>query len=692
MATLQKIRNRGVLLMLIVGLALFAFIIGDAVKNSSTYFAQAANRVGEIDGEPVSYEEYRKEVGINLQNAEAQRGGLSSQQREAVELQTWNQIVERKVVGKEMEELGIAVTADELSHIFTKKTDADVRNAFGAATAMEIAEQVAQLERSGNAAQKAQLNNFKEYVKEKRVNEKYFSLLVQGLKADNKITAETTTGGKANFKYIMRAYTTIPDSTVTVSDDEIQNYYNNHKELFKQAPYREIVYVKVEVEPSQEDKDLAMKAIEDIKVKFAEAKDPLRFAVANSEVQPRGNYLKKDEIKDAGLSDFVFSDSKGVYGPYGEGNILQITRVANRKMLPDSVRASHILLPAGETTRAKIDSLMSLLKKGADFASLARKNSIDKGSAVNGGDLGWFSKGRMVPAFEMAAFETKKGELTTVKTQFGTHIIKVTGRGPLKENVQLATVTRETSPSNKTFQLALTDARHIAENITNANELEAAAKEKSMVVRPAVFTAASMGVRDIENSKALVRSAFKAENTNALLKNNNNSTVFEMEGCYVIAGLKKIQEGEFAQLEDEKTKDFIIQQLRKEKKGKILSKEMKEAMAGVSSLTSLAEKEEVTVQEANNVTFNSSFVAGLGQEPAVVAAALLQKNTGLSVPIVGTKGVFVLADVVKEAEANTKNAVASKADMYNRMLQQRTQLAYQALFDNAEITDERYKF
>ncbi len=689
MATLQKIRNRGVLLMLIVGLALFAFIIGDAVKNSSTYFAQAANRVGEIDGEPVSYEEYRKEVGINLQNAEAQRGGLSSQQREAVELQTWNQIIERKVVGREMEELGIAVTTDELSHIFTKKTDADVRDAFGAATAIEIAEQVAQLERSGNAAQKAQLNNFKEYVKEKRVNEKYFSLLAQGLKADNKIVAKTTADGKANFKYIMRSYASIPDSTVAVSDDEIKTYYNNHKELFKQAPSREILYVKIDVEPSQEDKDFAMKAIEDIKVKFAKAKNPLRFAVANSEVQPRGNYLKRDEIKDADLAVFAFSDSKGVYGPYGEGNILQITRIADRKMLPDSVRASHILLPAGETTEAKIDSLMNLLKKGADFATLARANSVDKGSAVNGGDLGWFLKGRMVPSFEMAAFETKKGKLTTVQTQFGTHIIKVTGRSPLKENVQLATVTRETSPSNKTFQLALTDARHIAENVTTADELEAAAKEKSMITLPAFFTAASMGVRDVENSKALVRAAFRAEDTNVLLKNSNNSTVFEMEGCYIIAGLKKIQDGEYAQLDDKQTKDFITAQLRKEKKGAILSKEMKEAMVGVNSLTSFAEKEGVTVQEANNVTFNSNFVAGLGQEPAVVAAALLQKNTGLSAPIVGVQGVFVLADVVKKAETST---VANKVDMYNRMLQQRTRLAYQALFDNAEITDERYKF
>ncbi|PID89011.1 MAG: hypothetical protein CSB01_04295, partial [Bacteroidia bacterium] len=276
---------------------------------------------------------------------------------------------------------------------------------------------------------------------------------------------------------------------------------------------------------------------------------------------------------------------------------------------------------------------------------------------------------------------------------------------PLKEAVQLATVTRETSPSNKTFQLALTEARHIAESVKTINELEAAAKEKSLVVLPSVFTAASMGVRGIENSKALVRAAFKAEEANVLLKNNNNSTVFEMEGCYVnnstvfemegcyvIAGLKSIQDGEYAQVDDKKAKDFITQQLRKEKKGEILAKEMKEAMNGVTSLVVLAEKEDVTVLEANNVTFNSSFVSGLGQEPAVVAAALLQKNAGLSVPIVGNQGVFVLADVIKEAEATIEKTLEQRADMYNKMLQQRTQLAYRALLENAEITDERYKF
>lgn len=690
MATLQKIRNRGTLLMLIVGLALFAFIIGDAIRNSSTYFAQSANMVGEINGDPISYEDYRKQIGINIQEAEAQRGSLSSQDRDAVELQTWNQMVERKILDKEMSGLGLGVTTDELSHIFSNKTDNAVQNAFGNATAEQVAARVAEIEASGDARAKAQLNQFKEYIKEKRANEKYFTLLSQGLKANKNLVAETTVDGKVNFKYIMRAYNSIADSTVSVSESDIKKYYENHKELFKQVPAREIAYVKIDVEPSEEDEAFAMKAIEDMKTKFVTAKDPLRFAAVNSEIQPNGRYFTKEEIKDIDLATFAFSNSDAVYGPYGSGNILQISRVADKKMLPDSVRAAHILIAPSQNTQATVDSLMKVLKNGADFAVVARANSIDKNSAINGGDLGWFSKGRMVPAFEQAAFATESGKLTTVQTQFGTHIIKVAKRSPLHENVQIATITKETTPSNKTFQLALTEARHIAENVNTTDELRAAAKEKNIIVKEMTFTASSMGLTDVENSKELVRAAFKAEEPNRLITNNNNSTVFEMEECYIIAGLEIIKDEDYASIDDKKTKDFVLLQLRKEKKAAQIKAELKNAMASAATLEALSEKEDVKVQEATNVSFSNSFVSGLGQEPAVVATAILDNGTALSQPIEGNQGVFVIADIVKEAGA--ANNAEQAAALYNRMLQQRSQLAYQALFENAEITDERYKF
>lgn len=692
MATLQKIRNRGTLLMLIVGLALFAFIVGDAIQNSSTYFAQSANMIGEVDGEPISYEDYRKQVGVNIQEAEAQRGSLSSKDRDAVELRTWNQMIERKIVGKEMDAIGLGVTTEELSHIFSNKTDATVANAFGTASASEMAARIAEIEASGDAAQKARLSRLKEYIKEKRANEKYFTLLTQGLKANKNLMEAAVAEGKVNFKYIMRAYSTLPDSAVSVSAAEIEKYYEAHKELFQQVPARDIAYVKIDVEPSEEDKSLAMKAIQDMKDKFATVKEPLRFAGVNSEIQPNGRYLRKDEIKDAGLASFAFSGSNEVYGPYGTGNVLQIARIAAKKMLPDSVRASHILIAPSEHTKSIVDSLLKALENGADFATVARANSTDKNSAINGGDLGWFGKGSMIPTFEQAAFGTEAGKLTTVETQFGTHIIKVVSKSPLHENVQLATITKETTPSNKTFQLALTEARHIAENVSTIEELKAVAKEKNIVLNEATFTASSMGLQEVENSKELVRAAFKAENENKLLFNNNNSTVFEMEGSYIIAGLSKIRDGEYANLEDKRTKDFIAQQLRKEKKATELKKQLRTAMAAAGTLEALAAKENVAIQEAENVSFNNNFVAGLGQEPAVVATALLEPTqTKLSQPVEGNQGVFVIANVLKQADENTTKQEEA-VTFYNRMLQQRVQLAYQALLEQADITDERYKF
>lgn len=693
MATLQKIRNRGTLLMVIVGLALFAFIVGDAIQNSSSYFGQAANMVGEINGEPISYEDFRRQVSINTQNAEAQSSGLSSADRENIEQQTWNQIVERKIVGEELSKLGIKVTADELSHIFVAKTDNVIQNAFGSASAEQIATQISAIESSGDVNQKAQLNSFKEYVKEKRTNDKYYALLSEGLKAGKSLMKSATDTEKVNFKYVMRAFSTVPDTTVVISDAEVNTYYEEHKELFRQTPSRKVVYVQIDVEPSQEDRVFTEKTVEALKKTFAETKDPMRFASINSETQPSVRYLKKDEIQDKELAAYAFSSSSEntVYGPYGIGDVFQITRVADKRMLPDSVRASHILIAPGENSKILVDSLTNLLTKKADFETLAKTYSVDKGSAVNGGDLGWFSKGVMIPAFEKTAFEAPIGKIVTVETQFGTHIIKVAKRSKEFENVQMATVTKEITPSNKTFQLALTDARRIAENVNNIEELNAAATEANYLAREAILYPASMGIQGIDNSKAVVRAAFTTEEVGKLLLNNENSTVFEMDESYVIVGLKEINDGEYANVDSKDTQEFIKGELRKEKKAEILKSEL--ANAETSSLEALAEKEGVTVQDATDVSFNTSFISGLGQEPSVVAAAILGDFTAseISKPIAGTQGVFVLGDVAK-IEDKEENDIESATSLYNQMLNQRIQMAYQALYRNAKIIDERFKF
>lgn len=693
MATLQKIRNRGTLLMLIVGLALFAFIIGDAVRNSSSYFGNSENMVGEVDGEPISYMDYRKKITEDIQQAEQQRGRVSTQERDMLEAQAWNQMVEKIILGKSQEDLGIVVTTNELSHIFTKKTDDVVKRAFGDADEATIAKQISDVENGPSNSAKKQFQMFTEYVKQKRLKDKFFSLISKGLDRNVLLSKVASTAGKVDFSYVRKDYSTIPDSTITVTDDEIKAYYNENKTLFKQVSSRDISYVKIEVVPSAEDLEFSRKSFAETKEKFAQSKNPMRFASVNSEIKPDTRYLKKSEIRDVALVDYVFSGKDEVFGPYGSGYTMRLARVVDRKVMPDSVKASHILLRTTKTVKKLADSIMQALNSGADFAVLAKKYSEDKNSAVKGGELGWFGKGQMIPAFQEVAFKTAKGEIAKVDTQFGTHIIKVLDRGEEHENVQIAVISKETTPSNKTFQVALTEARHIAENVKTLDELAAVAQEKRLALKDATFYTGSIGVRDIPNSKELVRNAFKMEEANTLLKNKDNSTVFEFDECYVVAGLKDIKEKGYASVNDEDTKDFIVSRIRQDKKAEILMKNLLPTLSSVATLEEFGGKENLEVKTVTGATFRSNYLSGLGQEPEVIAQAVLnQDKTGvIGKAIKGNQGIYVLGNIHKiEDSAPDYEALTS---FYNKSLQRKAaQLGYQALYENAEIEDERYRF
>lgn len=693
MATLQKIRNRGTLLMLIVGLALFAFIIGDAVRNSSSYFGNSENMVGEVDGEPISYMDYRKKITEDIQQAEQQRGRVSTQERDMLEAQAWNQMVEKIILGKSQEDLGIVVTTNELSHIFTKKTDDVVKRAFGDADEATIAKQISDVENGPSNSAKKQFQMFTEYVKQKRLKDKFFSLISKGLDRNVLLSKVASTAGKVDFSYVRKDYSTIPDSTITVTDDEIKAYYNENKTLFKQVSSRDISYVKIEVVPSAEDLEFSRKSFAETKEKFAQSKNPMRFASVNSEIKPDTRYLKKSEIRDVALADYVFSGKDEVFGPYGSGYTMRLARVVDRKVMPDSVKASHILLRTTKTVKNLADSIMQALNSGADFAVLAKKYSEDKNSAVKGGELGWFGKGQMIPAFQEVAFKTAKGEIAKVDTQFGTHIIKVLDRGEEHENVQIAVISKETTPSNKTFQVALTEARHIAENVKTLDELAAVAQEKRLALKDATFYTGSIGVRDIPNSKELVRNAFKMEEANTLLKNKDNSTVFEFDECYVVAGLKDIKEKGYASVNDEDTKDFIVSRIRQDKKAEILMKNLLPTLSSVATLEEFGGKENLEVKTVTGATFRSNYLSGLGQEPEVIAQAVLNKDkTGvIGKAIKGNQGIYVLGNIHKiEDSAPDYEALTS---FYNKSLQRKAaQLGYQALYENAEIEDERYRF
>jgi peptidyl-prolyl cis-trans isomerase D len=277
----------------------------------------------------------------------------------------------------------------------------------------------------------------------------------------------------AVIRAVRLGYETVADSAVTVEDKDLRNYYNEHQNEFKQAETtRKIEYVAFDITPSEEDRAAAMDWISKKKEEFAAAADPIAYAEANSDSPVDTTYKGKGSLP-LSLDTVVFSDVDTiVVGPYQEGMSYKVARLSKSRMYADSVKARHILVKIQNNDTAaaknKIDSLKTIIKKGQKFDELAIKHSEDQGSAIKGGDLGWFRPGTMVGPFNDACFNGKKGDMPIVQTDFGFHLIEILDKSKESKQVQVAIMERKIEPSQKTYDALYNKAQEFAAAYTTA--------------------------------------------------------------------------------------------------------------------------------------------------------------------------------------------------------------------------------
>ena len=242
----------------------------------------------------------------------------------------------------------------------------------------------------------------------------------------------------ANIQYTVVPYTTVSDSAVKITDDQISEYIQAHQEQYKQEETRSIAYVAFSAAPVSADSANTLQQLLNLKSEFDTTRDVATFIARNgSDMAYLDAFLPKSQIQQP-KKDSIFALPKGrVFGPYLEGGSYVMAKKVDEKVMPDSVRARHILVatidpktgqPVMEDSVAKqkIDSIRLLIEKGARFDSLAARLSDDEGSKASGGDLGYFASGRMVKEFNDFCFDGKKGDKKIVKTQFGYHYIEIT--------------------------------------------------------------------------------------------------------------------------------------------------------------------------------------------------------------------------------------------------------------------------
>lgn len=698
MAIISKIRNQAGLIIALIGISLLAFILGDLLKSNGS-FLSSGNNVAVIDGEKITYQEFEREVQEAINNYKQSTGqeNIDQNTTDMIREQAWSQLLRRKVMDKEFDKMNITVGTKELvdmvqgndPHPTVKQSFTDPKT--GQFDPNNVIRFLNNLDK--DPQMKERWVAFEKAIQLERISQKYNNLVKQAMYA-TQLQAKKEyidRNRSAKIRYVLMPYTAIPDTEVQVTESEISQYYKEHQFEHKQEASRKIEYVAFDLVPTEQDRQEALEDITKLKPAFAEAKDDSSFVRLNSdENNPDFSFHKKGTLS-IFIDSAMFNSPVGtVIGPYFENNTYKLSKLMHVEMMPDSVKARHILLKAkeGETEeklKARADSLKQLIKSGAKkFDELAQAVSEDPGSGSKGGDLGWFREGMMVKPFNDAAFQGKKGDMPIVVSQFGVHLIEITDKGAPVKKVQVGTVTRKLEPSSKTTRAIFAKANEFAGKNRTGEAFDKTVVEQNLNKRIAEVKETDRMVPGLENPREMIRWAYKADKGDVAPK------VFDMGDKYVVAKLAEIKEKGFAPLEQ--VRDEMVAGAKKDKKAEKLIEKMNNLEKGVSQIEALGSKINYAPQVAENVTFAISVIPGVGREPEVLGRLFGMKQGVLSQPIKGNTGVYVVV-VDSFTEPQPVNDYKDVQNQIVNNLKNRADYElFNALKDKANVEDNRGKF
>lgn len=703
MATLQRIRNRaGILVAVVIGLALLAFILGDMLNAGNSLMRPSHMEVAEINGTSVQYPDFQKKIEqtAEIYKMNSGRTQLDDNAWTQVREQVWQELVREAVMGDVYEELGLTVSSDELfdmiqgSNIHPIIQQLFTNPQTGQVDKSAILQFLKSLEGNATEQQKAYWLYIEDQIKKERILTKYNNLVRQGLyitKADagSELKAKSKT---ANIQYISVPYASMPDSAVKVTEKELRDYYKAHQDDYKQTALRTIEYITFPVTASQEDDKNTCKWLEDIKTEFTSIQDNEQYVNVNSDVRFENIYQKKEDLSPE-LAELAFNGKAGqLYGPYKDGNAYKLAKVDDLRDLPDSVQSRHILIKpetAGsyEKALALADSLKLLIEKGASFANIAKQYSEDPGSAVKGGDLGWFRRNQMVKPFEEACFKGEINKVYTVTTQFGVHLVQPTQKGKEVKQARLAILTRNIEPSTQTYQKVYAQASKFASESQTGEAFRESVKTQNLSKKVARVAENEPEIMGLPQSRALIRAAYSA-NANDVLENNEGSTIFEFGDNFVIATLSAINEEGIASFEEVKPRVELA--VKRENKANALLAKVKEA-ATDNSLETIAQKLNTEVKDVNGINFSMYTIPVLGVEPVITGTAASLEKDQVSSPIKGNNGVYVIK-IVSFTETTDENVQAEQQRLTQAIGYRANFQAYEAQRKAVKIEDKRSKF
>ena len=678
----------------IIGISLLSFVLGDmfGVKRGGGIFG-SDHSVGEINGVKISYEDYHRKLDYytNIYQIMSGQNANSEQAAEQVREQVWQSLVRENVFDKRFAGFGMRVSSEELFDLiqgrnpspivvsnFTNPQTGELDRGF-------VLRYLQNLDMNPNPDAKAYWLFLEKEIVQQRLQSKFLGLAakamyVTGLDAQN---ALSNTANTVSISFVAKPLSGIPDSAVKAASSDLKKFYRAHKERYKQAASRDVEYVAFPISPSDEDIQAARVWIEKLAPEFKAAQDVRQFTTLNSDVPFDAKYHKKGELSEL-LDRFAFSAAKSdMLSPALDGGAYKMARIADARMLPDSVKARHILLGGQrgiDATRKLADSIRTALRRGAKFAELAEKYSVDNAANEKGGDLGWFSQTAMVKPFGDSCFFAPKGRVMVVETQVGIHVVEVTDKGKEEKKVQLAVVMRELEPSRTTRERIFANANELATTAHDYASFTAKANEKGYTKHTASrITINDRSVQGLQQARELVRWAYDQKSKDAV------SGVFEVSDNFVVAVLREIRKDGYAPLKQVASE--ITAEVLREKKAEAAAAQMKNA----TDLYSLAQQLNTSIGTADNVNFASFYLPNVGVEPTLAAAAAAAKENQVSTPVKGYSGAYVFVVTERTNTASDAAAAQEKQRMQAAAPMRMSYELFEVMRTEANIKDWRGK-
>jgi peptidyl-prolyl cis-trans isomerase D len=709
MSIIQTIRDRAWIIAAAIAVALIAFIVQDAFQGGGgmgLFGGGPETSIGKVDGKAIPAADFALKLKQYEDNMQRQGYPMNDQMRANIREQLWNQMVEEKLLEEDFEDLGLSISTTERGDILYGANPApilrdqftDSTGFFNAAAAYQAVQQLPKNSPRYNEFWGAYVPELEKM----RLRQKYTDLLGKSAYVPKWMVEKANAEGsqRSNISFVSIPYSTIADSTIKVTDEDVKQYINKHSKQYQQENARGISYVTFDAGPTAADSLSLFTQVNALKDQFQQSNDPQTFMVTNGSETPFYEGFVQSSKMQMVYADTLRKLPDGqVFGPYIDFDKYVLAKKVQTINLPDTVECRHILI----NTRARdgsqirtdsaakqlIDSVVRALNAGTPFDTLVARVSEDEGSKKTGGKYTYsFAQFQEISKeFAETIFYSKTGDKKTVfvnnpRDYAGYHYIEVLKQKNIEPGYKIAYLSRTIAPSNQTVNAANGLASQFMANSRDYKSFEANAKKNNYNVFNALdIKPQESEITGLGASRELVKWAFKAK------RGDVSETTFMVDNKYVVPVLTHIYEKGL--MDVEKARPLVEYIIRNEKKAEQIIKKIGNA----NTLEAVAQATQQQVGRADSLAFNSEYIPNMGAERKVVGAAFNPAfKDKISTPIIGTLGVFVIKVENIYAVANPGVDVAAQRKSMEQQQERAVMGVIQAMKKSAKIKDNRDVF